>query len=120
MKVDQLFSELKSLAEKLGVEVSEQNFRTTGIAVKSGFCKVKDRDLFLIDKHLKKTKKAEVLAEYIAQLPLGSISLCPHLEEYLIQFNAIPAVSVSSENTAITAGEDEENGQHNMDDSQTE
>ena len=95
MKVDQLFGELKLLAEKLGVEVSEQNFRTTGIAVRSGFCKVKDRDLFLIDKHLKKTKKVEVLAEHLAQLSLESISVSSELKTYLAQYRPVHSISDS-------------------------
>ena len=85
MKADQLFNELKRLAEKMGIEVLEQNFRTTGIAVKSGFCRVKERNLFLIDKHLKKTKKNEILAEYLGQLPLNAITVEPELKAYLIQ-----------------------------------
>ena len=92
MKVDQLFGELKLLAEKLGVEVSEQNFRTTGIAVRSGFCKVKDRDLFLIDKHLKKTKKVEVLAEHLAQLSLATISVSSDLKTYLAQYRLVHSI----------------------------
>ena len=99
MKVDQLFGELKLLAEKLGVEVSEQNFRTTGIAVRSGFCKVKDRDLFLIDKHLKKTKKVEVLAEHLAQLSLESISVSSDLKAYLAHYR--PVHSISDSNSKI-------------------
>ena len=86
MKADQLFNELKLLAEKLGVQVSEQNFRTTGISVKSGFCKVKEKDLFLIDKHLKLSKKNEVLAEYLGQFELDADFNVQAVREYLDQF----------------------------------
>lgn len=86
MKADQLLDELKLLAEKLGIEVSEQNFRTAGIAVKSGFCKVKGNNHFLIDKHLKLSKKVEVLAEYLAQLPMETVFMVPALREYLEQY----------------------------------
>ena len=86
MKADQLLEELKLLAEKLGIEVSEQNFRTTGITVKSGFCKVKGNHHFLIDKHLKLSKKVEVLAEYLAQLPVETVFMVPALREYLEQY----------------------------------
>jgi len=93
MKAGQLLNELKLLAEKLGIEVSEQNFRKTGISVKSGFCKVKGNDHFLIDKHLKPSKKVEVLAEYLAQLPLESVFMVPALREFLEQYKekVIPA-----------------------------
>lgn len=106
MKADQLLNELKLLAEKLGIEVSEQNFRTTGIAVKSGYCKVKGNDHFFIDKHIKLSKKVEVLAEYLAQLPLDTVFIVPALREYLEQYKdkitpaesdsgAVPESSVS-------------------------
>lgn len=88
MKADQLLEELKLLAEKLGIEVSEQNFRTTGISVKSGFCKVKGNHHFLIDKHLKLSKKVEVLAEYLAQLPMETVFMVPALREYLELYRA--------------------------------
>ena len=89
MKADQLLNELKLLAEKLGIEVSEQNFRPTGITVKSGFCKVKGNNHFLIDKHLKKSKKVEVLAEYLAQQPsLDTIYIVPALRDYLEQYKS--------------------------------
>jgi hypothetical protein len=99
MKADQLLKELKALAEKLGIEVSEQNFRKTGIIVKSGFCKVKGNDHFLIDKHLKPSKKVEVLAEYLALQPLEEIFIIPALREYLEQYQKRVTPS-NSENMA--------------------
>ena len=40
MKPEELYRELKLLAEKLGVGVEEHNFRNAGIHVKSGACTV--------------------------------------------------------------------------------
>ena len=45
MKPEQTYQDLKELAEKLGVNVSEQNLRSTGIKVKSGLCKVKGKNI---------------------------------------------------------------------------
>jgi hypothetical protein len=44
MKPEYLYQELKDLAEKMAVTVSEQNLRTAGIKVKSGLCTVKGAD----------------------------------------------------------------------------
>ena len=49
MKPEQIYQELKDLAEKLEITVSEQNLRTAGIKVKSGLCKVKGKNLFVMD-----------------------------------------------------------------------
>ena len=89
MKPDKIYLELKQLAEKLGLQVSEQNFRKTGIHVKSGVCKVKGQDHCLIDKHLKLKHKVEALAECIATLPHESIYVVPAVREYLEQFKPI-------------------------------
>ena len=61
MKPEQIYQELKDLAEKLGIHVSEQNFRTTGIAVKSGLCKVKGQPMLIVDKHKSIRKKIGIL-----------------------------------------------------------
>ncbi len=102
MKPEKLYQELKDLAEKIGIQVSEHNFRiTTGIRVKSGFCRVKDQDCCIIDKHIKLTKKMEVLAECIheksraTQESIESIYLVPAVREYMERFRPIRKENVS-------------------------
>jgi len=96
VKPEKLYQELRDLAEKIGIQVSEHNFRiTTGIRVKSGFCTVKDQDCCIIDKHLKLTKKMEALAECIhmksqgSQESIESIYLVPAVREYMERFRPI-------------------------------
>lgn len=96
MKPEKLYHELKELAEKIGMRVSEQNFRiTTGIRVKSGFCIVKEQECCFIDKHLKPNKKTEVLAECILEKlassnqSLETIFLVPAVREYMERFKPI-------------------------------
>lgn len=87
VKPDKIYQELKELAEKIGICVSEQNFRITpGIRVRSGFCVVKNRDHCILDKHLKITKKMEILAECIAEQSsesLDNLYIVPAVREYL-------------------------------------
>jgi hypothetical protein len=89
MKPEKIYQELKILAEKLGLQVSEQNFRKTGIHVNSGMCKVKGEDHCLIDKHLKLKQKVEVLAECIVLLPHESVYVVPAVRDYLEQFKPL-------------------------------
>ena len=98
MKPDKIYQELKQLAEKLGLNVSEQNFRKTGIHVKSGVCKVKDQDHCLIDKHLKMKQKVEALAECISTMPHESIYVVPAVRDYLEQFRPINERASTEEN----------------------
>ena len=93
MKPEKLYQELKDLAEKIGIHVSEQNFRiTTGLRVKSGFCKVKDQDHCIIDKHLKLNKKMEILAECLtenAAEAIETVFMIPAIREYMERFGGI-------------------------------
>lgn len=89
MKPEQLYQELKHIAEKLDLHVTEQNFRTAGIHVKSGFCKVKGKDCCIIDKHIKLNLKVEVLAECLSQMPHESIYVIPAVREFLDRFKPL-------------------------------
>ncbi|QTA80422.1 Uncharacterized protein dnl_27250 [Desulfonema limicola] len=83
MKPDQIYHELKNLADKLSITVIEKNFRNTGIKVKSGLCKVKDKDFFYMDKHISVYKKNQILAECLAKMPLEDIYIVPFIREFL-------------------------------------
>jgi hypothetical protein len=83
MKPEQIYQELKDLAEKLDVTVSEQNFRTTGIKVKSGLCRVKGKSLFIMDKHKSLKKKIRILASQLAGLPHEDVFIVPAIRELL-------------------------------------
>jgi hypothetical protein len=83
MKPEQIYQELKDLAEKLEVSVSEQNLRNSGIKVKSGLCKVKGRNLFIMDKHKSIHKKIDILASQLAKFPHEDIYVMPSIRELL-------------------------------------
>jgi hypothetical protein len=83
MKAEDLYQELRDLAGKLDVDVSEQNFRNTGIRVKSGLCKVKNKNLCMIDRHLRIHEKIEILAECLSEFPHEGVYVLPAVRELL-------------------------------------
>ena len=83
MKPEQIYQELKDLAEKLALNVSDQNLRTAGIKVKSGMCKVKGKDMFIMDKHKSIHKKIKILVAQLADMPHENIYLIPAVRELL-------------------------------------
>jgi len=87
MKPEQTYQDLKELAEKLGVVVSEQNFRSTGIKAKSGLCKVKGKNMLFIEKQLSFQDKNEILASCLSKLPHENIFMVPALREFLESFH---------------------------------
>ena len=87
MKTEQTYQDLKELAEKLGVNVSEQNLRSTGIKVKSGLCKVKGKNILIIDKNISFQDKNEILASCLSKMPYEDIFIVPALREFLDSFH---------------------------------
>ena len=86
MKPEQIYQELKDLAEKLALTVSEQNLRTAGIKVKSGLCTVKGKDMVIMDKHKSIHKKIKILAAQLANMPHEDIYLIPAIREMLNEY----------------------------------
>ncbi|MBN1932741.1 MAG: hypothetical protein JW786_14145 [Desulfobacterales bacterium] len=68
MKTEQIYQNLKTLAEKLDITILEQNLRRADIKVKSGFCKIKGKKFFIIDKNLPVHKKNKILAACLNQI----------------------------------------------------
>ena len=83
MKPQQVYEELKLLAEKLGIEVKEQNFRPTGIKVKSGLCVVRGRQVFVMNKHNPILKKVAILAKFLRQFKHDQEFVVPAIRELL-------------------------------------
>jgi len=83
MKPEQIYQELKDLAEKLDIQVSEQNLRTAGITVRSGMCKVKGKNMFIMDKHKSIRKKITILADHLAEIPHENVFVVPAIRELL-------------------------------------
>ena len=83
MKPQQLYQDLKEVAEKLGITVSEHNFRTSGIKVKSGLCRIKGKNLFIIDKHKSIHEKNEILAFCLNKMKHEDIYIVPAVREFI-------------------------------------
>ena len=87
MSPEQLYHDLKELAERLGVSVLEHNFRKTGIKVKSGLCKVKGKEIFIMNKHKSIHDKNEILLSCINKMPHEDIYIVPYLREMLKRYD---------------------------------
>jgi hypothetical protein len=96
MKPEQLYQHLKSVAEKLGVKVIEQNLSGTaaGIRIRSGLCRIKGETRFIMDKRLPIREKNELLASCLSQFALEDIYIMPALRDIIrpaAQFVPIPS-----------------------------
>ncbi len=87
MKPVQLFQDMKEIAEKLGVIVSEQKNRKNRIKTESGLCKVKGRKLFIIDKNKSIHKKNEILASFLSNMPHEDVYVIPAVRELINKYS---------------------------------
>lgn len=83
MKPDQLYQELKDLAERMQISVLEQNLKISGLKVRSGLCTVKGQKLFIMDKHKSVHKKIKILAAQLARIPHEDMYIIPAVRELL-------------------------------------
>jgi len=85
MKPEQIYQELKDLAEKLNITVEEHNLRNTGIRAQSGLCTVKGKNLFVMDKHKSIHNKNLILAAGLSDMPHENIYVVPAVRYLLIK-----------------------------------
>jgi len=83
MKSVQVYQELKDLAEKLDIRVSEQNLQKTGVRAKSGFCRIKGEKQFIMDKRKSIQDKNMILASFLRKMPHEDIFVVPAVREML-------------------------------------
>ncbi len=86
MKPEELYQNLKNLAEKLGITVVEHNLRISGLKVKSGLCKVKGKDMFIMDKHKTVRNKIEILAFTLSKMSVEDIYIVPNVRKMLDKY----------------------------------
>jgi hypothetical protein len=86
MKPDQLYQELKDLAERMQISVLEQNLKTSGLKVQSGLCTVKGQKLFIMDKHKSVHKKIKILAAQLARISHEDMYIIPAVRELLEKY----------------------------------
>ena len=86
MKLEQLYQELINLAERLQITVSEQNLKASGFKVKSGLCKVRGQNIFVMDKHMSISEKTQILAEQLANTAHEHLYIVPAVRELLEKY----------------------------------
>jgi hypothetical protein len=101
MKPEQIYQDLKDLAEKLGVTVSEQSFRTAGIPVKSGFCLVKGDMHCIIDRNIPVTKKTGILAKSLAHLPHETVYVVPAVRDLILKYGKADPLKRGEDETPL-------------------
>jgi hypothetical protein len=65
MKSEHLYQHLRDFTERLGISVLEQNLKSNLIRIRSGFCVVKGKSLFIMDKNRPIRDRIHILATWL-------------------------------------------------------
>jgi len=95
VKPEEIYQNLKDLADRLEVTVSDQNFRKTGINVKSGHCTVKGKQYFIMDKHKSLNDKIDILVSFLVTIDNEDLYLLPTIRELLNRSSKRKACNLS-------------------------
>jgi hypothetical protein len=100
MKPEQIYQGLKDFADRLGIVVSEQKLSTENLKVKSGLCKIRGQFVMILDKQLSISKKNEILARCLSDIPYDDIFVIPVVREFLDRHRKPVLMGNVSGNTA--------------------
>ncbi len=74
----QLVTELEELAQRCGIEVRhEKLLREVGYRARSGSCKVREKNLVILDRTLAPAEQVEILAEALRGRDFENLYLSP-------------------------------------------
>ena len=86
MKPEEMYQHLKELAERLNITVSEQNLRKSGVNAQSGFCIIKNRKLFILDKTKSTFEKNTIVASFLSKAITDDIYIMPAVREFIQKY----------------------------------
>ena len=73
--------DMKEVAAKLSIEIVTKNLFDQEISIQSGYCKVKGRDMVILDKQLTPEEQVEVILNTLKQFDLETIYLPSWIRE---------------------------------------
>ena len=80
---------LKKIAEDLSIDIITGSLFDSEIIVKSGHCKVKGKNIIIIDSLLSSQEQSEVIIQALKKFNMESIYLPPWIRERLESENSI-------------------------------
>jgi len=79
-----LLDQLKQIAGGVGAEVREEKLvREVGYAVHSGPCRVRGRDVVLLDTNAELSERIDAMLTFLSTCDLESLYIEPHLREMI-------------------------------------
>jgi hypothetical protein len=83
LDVKSRLEDLKSVAEKLAIEIEIVNLNNQEFQMQSGYCKMNGKDLILLDKNISPQEQSEILLQTLKNFDLGDIYVASWIRELI-------------------------------------
>ena len=83
LDVKSRLQDLKSVAEKLAIEIEIVNLNNQEFQMQSGYCKMNGKDLILLDKNISPQEQSEILLQTLKNFDLGDIYVASWIRELI-------------------------------------
>lgn len=83
LDVKSRLQDLKSVAEKLAIEIEIVNLNNQEFQMQSGYCKMNGKDLILLDKNISLEEQSEILLQTLKNFDLEDIYVASWIREFI-------------------------------------
>ena len=83
LDVKSRLQDLKSVAEKLAIEIEIVNLNNQEFQMQSGYCKMNGKDLILLDKNISLQEQSEILLQTLKNFDLEDIYVASWIREFI-------------------------------------
>ena len=83
LDVKNRLQDLKSVAEKLAIEIEVVNLNNQEFQIRSGYCKMNGKDLILLDKNISLQEQSEILLQTLKNFDLEDIYVASWIREFI-------------------------------------
>ena len=83
LDVKSRLQDLKSVAEKLAIEIEIVNLNNQEFQMQSGYCKMNGKDLILLDKNISLQEQSEILLQTLKKFDLEDIYVASWIREFM-------------------------------------
>jgi len=83
LNVKSRLQDLKSVAEKLAIEIEVVDLNNQEFQIQSGYCKMNGKDLILLDKNISLQEQSEILLQTLKNFDLEDIYVASWIREFI-------------------------------------
>ena len=83
LDVKSRLQDLKSVAEKLEIEIEVVDLNNQEFQIQSGYCKMNGKDLILLDKNISLQEQSEILLQTLKNFDLENIYVASWIREFI-------------------------------------